>query len=438
MDFRLGFAKRKITPPAGLELSGYGYYLDRKAKAVRDDLWCRAVVLEQGGEPVVLISCDLLGLSIDLTRQLREWISRKSGFAVERILIACVHTHYGPATMRLEGLGEIDSGYLSDLRESIVQVAEEARRDLEPATVNHASCPAGPISYNRRNNGFSPLDPNVQVLFFDRGKDRVCLAVFGCHPVSLGRSDDISGDWPAALARRLETEGYRAIVFQGCSGDVNPVVRKDDDQDIDGAFDIFVGTLAAGILNSKARASLLREPRISAREAVISIPLDLPETIEGIETIEADWKRFYRNKQGGFDRIPNAEAFLEKWAVRAREHYPKLRQRPHLDSVPIQAVRIGAVKILGLPGEVFSEIGLNLQAGYAPLMVLGLCGGNIGYIPTRKAYEEPFDYACYAAPQFYQVFPFKAEIEEAIYRASIDLLKGLDSRASGAIEGSGS
>ena len=48
MGLRIGFGKRKITPPKGVDLCGYGYYLDRKVKEVRDDLWCRTIVLEQG------------------------------------------------------------------------------------------------------------------------------------------------------------------------------------------------------------------------------------------------------------------------------------------------------------------------------------------------------------------------------------------------------
>jgi len=426
MNLRLGFAKRTITPPLGVDLCGYGYYLDRKAKEIRDDLWCRAIIVEWMGEAVVLVSCDLLGFSVELTRQLRERISEKSGLAAERILIACTHTHYGPATMHLEGLGEVDSAYLSSLRETLSQTVEEASQDRRPTTAKYAFCPAGPISFNRRNNRFNPIDPDLKVLYFDRGTDKVCLASFGCHPVSLGRCDSVSGDWPAALARRLETEGYKPILFQGCSGDVNPVVRMDEEQSPARTLDTFVEALAAGVLNSEARASLLLEPRLLTRETAIRLPLDIPAKIEDVEKIKEDWKQFYRAKQGGFDKIPNAEAFLDRWAQRAREHYPRLSRNPYLDGVPIQAVKIGSLKIVGLPGEIFSEIGLNLKAKQDPLMVFGLCGGNIGYVPTRQAYEEPFDYACYAAPQFYQVFPFTAEIEERIHRTANGLLQTFD------------
>ena len=40
-----GVARRKITPPPGVELAGLGYYLERKWQRVRDDLNATALVI---------------------------------------------------------------------------------------------------------------------------------------------------------------------------------------------------------------------------------------------------------------------------------------------------------------------------------------------------------------------------------------------------------
>ena len=46
---RAGFGKWELTPPMGVELAGYGYYLGRCALSVQDPLYARAVMLEEGG-----------------------------------------------------------------------------------------------------------------------------------------------------------------------------------------------------------------------------------------------------------------------------------------------------------------------------------------------------------------------------------------------------
>lgn len=60
---RAGFGKWELTPPMGVELAGYGYYLGRCAQSVRDPLYARALLLEENGMRALMICCDLLGLS---------------------------------------------------------------------------------------------------------------------------------------------------------------------------------------------------------------------------------------------------------------------------------------------------------------------------------------------------------------------------------------
>ena len=58
-----GAAEAVITPPAGVDLTGYA---NRPSAAVgkHDELYARAVVLEAGEQRLALVSLDLLGLEI--------------------------------------------------------------------------------------------------------------------------------------------------------------------------------------------------------------------------------------------------------------------------------------------------------------------------------------------------------------------------------------
>ncbi|HAH87696.1 MAG TPA: hypothetical protein DCL60_10050, partial [Armatimonadetes bacterium] len=74
-----GYGESNITPEMGLELSGYGYHLSRKATGVLDDIKIRAVYLTDGEEVLLLMSCDLLGFSLEYADDLRQSIADDLG-----------------------------------------------------------------------------------------------------------------------------------------------------------------------------------------------------------------------------------------------------------------------------------------------------------------------------------------------------------------------
>jgi neutral ceramidase len=53
-------------------------------------------------------------------------------------------------------------------------------------------------------------------------------------------------------------------------------------------------------------------------------------------------------------------------------------------------MRIGPLVVVGLPGEIFVELGAQIKAalGDSPVLVCGYTNGNVGYVPTRAAYDE--------------------------------------------------
>ena len=45
-SLRVGYGEATITPPLGTDLTGFGFYLDRKAEKILDDLKVRALYLD--------------------------------------------------------------------------------------------------------------------------------------------------------------------------------------------------------------------------------------------------------------------------------------------------------------------------------------------------------------------------------------------------------
>ena len=131
---RAGFGAIEITPPMGVELAGYGYYLERKCTSVRDPLFLRAVLLEENGIRQLLVCFDLLGVSQGIAdRVILE--AAALGVPRDRVLIVSIHTHTGPVIQYHNGCGEVDPDYIASLETKIRPALEAAAGDLSEVTL---------------------------------------------------------------------------------------------------------------------------------------------------------------------------------------------------------------------------------------------------------------------------------------------------------------
>ena len=62
MEFKSGFSRTEITPPAGIELTGYVARME-KSTGLHDPLYSSAWVIKTPGLKIVVISCDILAFS---------------------------------------------------------------------------------------------------------------------------------------------------------------------------------------------------------------------------------------------------------------------------------------------------------------------------------------------------------------------------------------
>jgi len=413
-----GYGETVITPPLGLELCGYGFYLERKAESVLDDLKARAVYLKHGSGDLILISCDIIGFTVERADEIRKTISGTFKVPMKNILLACTHTHTGPTTQYLPGLGEPDPEYQATLPDAVCRAVERASDDLRDADFSYSVRAVEPIGFNRRLWNFVDVDPYLKSGVLKRQSDTIYLLNYACHAVTLGRSTQVSADWPGALVRRLEKDGNRALLFQGFCGDLDPVVFMNhwgggspDD------LNLYGNLLADRLMRSEKDAKKPSEVRFAAAEQRFRVPLSVCRKDE----ISAE-AAFFLEKNKSF---PLADRFTEEWAETAEKRHQEFWEKPCLEDVPVQALAIGEWKIIALPGEVFCGFGLNLSKEFPSLMTVGYANGNIGYLPQAKAYEDTGDYACYCAPRFYTVFPFTSDLERIFMKESRGVLKAV-------------
>jgi len=93
-------------------------------------------------------------------------------------------------------------------------------------------------------------------------------------------------------------------------------------------------------------------------------------------------------------------------------------------SAPVCALACGGFAMVGLPGEVFVELGMQIRSRspFPVTLVVGYANGDIGYVPTRSAYPE----GGYEVEHAYRYYGFPAplapEAGEMMVEAGVECL----------------
>src|SRR5207247_854296 len=119
-----------INPPEGTPLAGY--YSERGSRTVLDNLFSKALVLEQDDTKVALVVCDLISLPRRTVREARDLIEKQTGIPGAHVMISATHTHTGPLLVRESALddlggagGDLARRYTDGLPELIARSVRE-------------------------------------------------------------------------------------------------------------------------------------------------------------------------------------------------------------------------------------------------------------------------------------------------------------------------
>ncbi len=411
---RAGTGCMTITPPLGTPMAGY--FAPRYADDVLDDLRAQALALEGDDSAAIVVACDLISLDAAVTDHIRDEISRQTGVPREAVVIACTHTHTGPTT----GMPWADwhnDKYLALLPELIASAGVMACRHREPATVSVAAGSAPHLVFNRRfhmkdgtvrtNPGVlnpdivrpaGPTDPGVRVLRVN-SPDGALLAVvvnYALHLDTHGGSA-VSADFPYFLRETVRAElqsDVPTLFLNGTCGDINHIdVTREPVKGRENARRI--GTsLAYEVLRVLPEAKPVAQPavlRAASRRLTCGVRLPSEEEQKHArEVLGENWRDLdscyveVKDAQGQTRRVLNTERHhLRESLLLVDSGVRELR-------VELSALRLGNVGLAGIPGEVFVELGLAIQAAspFDPTLVVELANGSAGYIATRKAYDE--------------------------------------------------
>ena len=242
----------------GVYLGGFGSYRQRRATAVHDEPYCRALALSDGTTALVVAALDLVGASGPLLDAIRTEAARTTQLPASSIIIACTHSHASPD---MQGLwGGVGAAYSSYIVSRAASAISDAHRALAPATAVAATTSLGGVVRNRR--GWPETDETLTTLRFrtESGASIAALVNYACHPTASGPANtEVSRDWCGYAVDAVERElGGVAIYVNGAQGDVNPAV--------DGRFDAArslgetVASAAVASLSSAEAGSAGRYP----------------------------------------------------------------------------------------------------------------------------------------------------------------------------------
>ena len=424
-----GFARGDVHPALDVTMAGYGGR-EETAKSVCDPLEARALVLRAGEQVCALVGTDLIGVDGGLVACVREQVAAVLPLPPENLTVWGTHTHWGPE-LRHESyypsylIEKISQPYREELITKLAEVVIGAWQDAKPAHVGWGSGFADGISFNRRpvdmtgatqmrltlppeqaqaaahigntlasrwkhNEHKGPrlsapaaeveglrcgvADAEVALLRLQQadGAPLAALAGFACHAVC-GNGDfyAVSADYPGfARSAFMQITGAQMVFASGCSGDQVPRWRGEDSRRKVGTS---LGAEAArtwiGI------DSLHEDVELRCASTVAALPAACSESPE-----EA---RMALDAHADPDGNEASTARMD--LMRAR----RVAERATIPA-EIQAVAVGDFALVGLPGEVLNEIGLQIKqrSPFAVTMIVSLANDCLGYLPTDDAIAE--------------------------------------------------
>jgi len=387
-----------ITPPLGSSLAGS--FTDRKAVDVHDDLTAKAVVLERGDRRVALVVCDLICAPRRPLDDAKRLIQERCAIAPDHVMISCTHTHTGPATTGLLGAPPVE-GYWDFAVPRIADAVQIACRRLRPAEIGFGAGSEPRCVFNRRfrmkdgsvrmNPGrlnpdivepAGPTDPEVGVLCIREAGTRRILAVvanYALHYVGGGDERAVSADYFGCFGRALQHilgGRFVAIMANGCCGDVNNINVGEKPPALPPyeQMERVARVLAAEVARVVHFMSFSDDGPLEVANAFVTAGVRRPSP----EQLAEDRRRIEA------DDFPN-----ERERLYARERLLVAGEPPEI-AAQVQAMRLGDLALVAWPGEMFCRLGLDLKArSPAPTtLVVELANDYIGYVPTRRAFEE--------------------------------------------------
>lgn len=368
--FRAGVAKVNITPAKSLPLLGYD---PRMSTDVRDSLYHRVVVLDDGSTSFYLVTSDICSVDPSIYERVLGKLKSKYGIDRQNFWWSFSHTHSAPVvgpsgtfSVMLGHTSEAphDQAYVNFVEERLLQAVEQARKSMVAAKLG-VGFGESQANINRRardiNNNISlgeypegPIDRKIGVLRIER-TDNSLLALIGNYPIHgtvLPPSDrTISGDVVGVVSQYVEKKlGATMLFANGAEGNVAPIGSHS------GNLEQFKPLLGDKIIEAANQISV----------TTTDVKLDVGSFI--LETPR-------------HERLNNWPTYLSS--------YLGTSSGKAMIKMPISFLFINKnIAIWSAPCELFNEVATAVRdnSPFPFTFFYGVTNGTLGYLPTRSEF----------------------------------------------------
>ncbi|MGI8424068.1 MAG: neutral/alkaline non-lysosomal ceramidase N-terminal domain-containing protein [Chloroflexota bacterium] len=406
-----GAAALVVTPP--LDVQTWGDTASVAHKEIHDDLYARALVVRgdgrgsDGGHTVAIVCCDAVGFDgRAFVEDVRRLVEAQTGISGTNVMVTATHTHNAPWTIRMHD-ARIDPRWVHVWQRQLASAVALAHRRARPARLRagvgtldvaqnrRVLCADGKVYRNWQRPKPAPvvrdgpIDRDLTVLWVEGedGAPLAALANYAMHPITAMGLPVFSADFPGVMVREVERavagtvlvagspspehDRFVALFTNGAAGDVNPPEVRRSFEDTEAIGRRVGGAVVEVIEGLRGRASHGTEATV----AVASRPLH-PTFRDTLPLAEA--REAWEQARG----TPGSRAALRQYQLSA--------VAAENDPVEIQVLRLGDLALVGVPGELFVEIGLAIKReSPAPLtQIVGYANDWQGYFPTPNAYDE--------------------------------------------------
>ena len=423
---KAGSATANITPPLGTRIPGG--FRPRYAENVDDELFAKAVVIDNGTTRIAIVTCDLIAIPEKVADAAKARIADRCDIPAAHVMVNATHTHTAVAIADLLGVDE-DPDYTEWVPLKIADAVELAVWRLKPARVGFASVNEERITFNRRwhmKDGtvrFNPgienpdlveptgtIDPEVAMMYVeatDDGTPISAVANFSLHYIGTDNGNALSADYFGHFDRLMKHylgDTCISLLWNAASGQIN-------NTDFSGR----TKWTASGHRQAVKMANVLAghfivEMQLMEMHETLDLSGDLAtltfqrkeitagdlEVAEQVLSVPQGTYNAY--EAGPFSWVvgePIPQALVDVYAHECQ----RLAKLPAQMTAPVQVIRLGEAAIVALPGEVFVETGMNIKSksDAKPTFLVSLANGYIGYICTDKALIEEGGYETWAA-----------------------------------------
>lgn len=343
----------------------------------------KAVALENNGEKIILIVCEIVGLTKSENNSIRKLITDGTGISDEKIIITCTHTHASPwiwdlqdAQARKLGFEVLDREWMNKVISQTAAAGIDSIKDMDYFTVRYGKSETTGIVSNRvdpvtrwsvcaddeiRNAPAGIVDPFVRTISLhdNEGRPVFIFSNLAVHPTAYGggKTMKVSPDFPFFAEKKLKEEFGEDVVlayWQGCAGNSNSgkFVKEGSEDEV---FEIG-GRFYEAVSSAVAGANELLEP-FKFKYMKFSLPVG-----EFVAPPDIAWERFKKISDEISMKGTADDEDVFNWRRKLKQLDVSILSDGSEMEVEFQLLKFADMDILFVPGEWYVQLYKNMDS----------------------------------------------------------------------------